>query len=48
MGEKGNVVAAAGAELAAGATETIIERTTVTATTAVTDVGQDLAETIRE
>ena len=48
MGEKGNAVAGLGADLAGDASLQIVERTTTTATTAVTNLGQDLAETIRE
>ena len=50
MGEKGNIdsaAAAAAVGLGSGS-ETVIERTTKTATSTITGVGHDLADTIRE
>ena len=49
MGEKGNVLGgAADAMVAAVPAESLIERVTTTTRESVVDVGQDLADTIRE
>ena len=48
MGEKGNTVAGLSSDLAGVTSQSIVERTTTTATTAVIGVGEDLADTIRD
>jgi hypothetical protein len=48
MGEKGNIDSAAAVVGLGGGSETLIERTTTTATSAITGVGHDLADTMRD
>ena len=48
MGEKGNALSGVTPDVASVASQSIVERTTTTATTAVVGLGQDLSDTIRD